>query len=51
MQLLKDQRGDIRPNIQRIADGSVYIRLLQIWCIVYYPETTRDRQQGQLMMN
>lgn len=46
VQLLKGQRSDISPDVQRIADGSVYIRLLQIWCIIQYPETSGGRKQG-----
>lgn len=46
-QLLKDQWGDIRPNVQCLADGSVYISLLQIWCIIHYPATSGDRRQGK----
>lgn len=47
VQLLEGQRGDVRPNVQCSADGSVYIRLLQIWCIIHYPETSGDRGQGK----
>lgn len=51
VQLLKGQRGDIRPHVQRSADGSVYIRLLQIWSIIQYPETSGDRRQGKWANN
>lgn len=47
VQLLKGQRGDIRPNVQRIADGSVHIGLLQIWCVIQYPETSGDRRRDE----
>lgn len=39
-QPLKGQRGYIGPNVERIANGSVYISLLQIWCIIQNPETS-----------
>lgn len=47
IQLLKSQRGDARPNVQSIAYGSVYIGLLQIWCIIHYPKTLGNNGHSQ----
>lgn len=39
VQLLKSQRGDVGPDVQCVANGSVHVRLLQVWRVIQNPAT------------
>lgn len=43
VQLLKGQRGDVGPDVQGVANGSVHISLLQVWGVIQDPATIGRR--------